>query len=319
MNNVTKFFLLIAAILLFFLMPDGGIAAITIDKVVAVINNEVITQSELEEVIQKPKKQIMENFSGEERERLLNKLTRDILNKMIEKKLQLQVARQMNIAINKTEVDAALDDIKVKNAFPDDETFKRALASENMTLEQYKKELTEQLMIMRLVTKEVRSNVVISEEEIKRHYKEKKKDYSIPEEARLRIIFFKGDDSINKAEDVLGKIKGGADFSDLAKKHSEDPAAKEGGDIGFVKKGHMLPAIENTAFSLKKGEVSGVIKADAGYYIIKIEDRKEPTYIPIEKVREEIEKSLYEQKANALYDEWLRDLRKNAHVEIKLQ
>ncbi len=314
-----KKFFLITAIPLFFLLPDGGIAAITIDKVVAVINNEVITQSELEEVIQKPKKQIMENFSGEERERLLSKLTRDILNKMIEKKLQLQVARQMNIAINKTEVDAALDDIKVKNAFPDDETFKRALASENMTLEQYKKELTEQLMIMRLVTKEVRSNVVISEEEIKRHYEEKKKDYSIPEEARLRIIFFKGDDGIKKAEDVLGKIKGGADFGDMAKKHSEDPTAKEGGDIGFVKKGHMLPAIENAAFSLKKGGVSNVITADAGYYIIKIEDRKEPTYIPIEKVREEIEKSLYEQKANSLYDEWLRDLRKNSHVEIKLQ
>ena len=132
---------LIGFILLFFLMPDGGIAAITIDKVVAVVNNEVITQSELEEVIQKPKKQIMENFIGEEQDRLLNKLTRDILNKMIEKKLQLQVARQMNIAINKTEVDAALDDIKAKNAFPDDETFKRALASENMTLEQYKKSL----------------------------------------------------------------------------------------------------------------------------------------------------------------------------------
>lgn len=310
---------LIAVVLFFSLMADGGIAAITIDKVVAVVNNEVITQSELEEVIQKPKKQIMENFSGEEQERLLSKLTRDILNKMIEKKLQLQVARQMNIAINKTEVDAALDDIKVKNAFPDDETFKRALASENMTLEQYKKELTEQLMIMRLVTKEVRSNVVISEEEIKRHYEEKKKDYTIPEEARLRIIFFKGDDSVKKAEDVLSRIKGGADFADMAKKYSEDPTAKDGGDIGFVKKGHMLPAIENSAFSLKKGEVSSVIKADSGYYIIKIEDRKEPTYIPIEKVREEIEKSLYEQKANALYDEWLRDLRKNSHVEIKLQ
>ncbi len=310
---------LIAAILFFSIIPVGGIAAITIDKVVAVINNEVITQSELEEYREDPTNLLRDCFSGVSRERLLNKLTRDILNKMIEKKLQLQVARQMNIAINKTEVDAALDDIKVKNAFPDDETFKRALASENMTLEQYKKELTEQLMIMRLVTKEVRSNVVISEEEIKRHYKEKKKDYSIPEEARLRIIFFKGDDGIRKAEDVLGKIKGGADFGDMAKKHSEDPTAKDGGDIGFVKKGHMLPAIENTAFSLKKGEVSGVIKADAGYYIIKIEDRKEPTYIPIEKVREEIEKSLYEQKANALYDEWLRDLRKNAHVEIKLQ
>ena len=124
---------------------------------------------------------------------------------------------------------------------------------------------------------------------------------------------------MKKAEEALSKIKGGADFADMSKKHSEDPTAKDGGDIGFVKKGHMLPAIENAAFSLKKGDVSSVIKADAGYYIIKIEDRKEPTYIPIEKVREEIEKSLYEQKANALYDEWLRDLRKNSHVEIKLQ
>lgn len=310
---------LIAAILLFSIIPVGGIAAITIDKVVAVVNNEVITQSELEEIIQKPKKQIMENFSGEEQERLLSKLTRDILNKMIEKKLQLQVARQMNIAINKTDVDAALDDIKAKNAFPDDETFKRALALENMTLEQYKKDLTEQLMILRLVTKEVRSNVVISEEEIKRHYEDRKKDYTIPEEARLRIIFFKGDDSIKKAEDALIRIKGGADFADTAKERSEDPTAKDGGDIGFVKKGQMLPAIENAAFSLKKGDVSSVIKTDAGYYIIKIEDRKEPAYIPIEKVREEIEKGLYEQKANSLYDEWLRDLRRNSHVEIKLQ
>ncbi|MBI5182536.1 MAG: peptidylprolyl isomerase [Nitrospirae bacterium] len=323
MNNgaFRRIFLFIPIMLLFFTVIDEGIAAVTIDKIVAVVNNEVITLSELEDALQIPRKKIIADSSGKEQEQLLNKLTRDILDKMIEKKLQLQIARQRNITINQKEVDTALEDIKARNALPDDEALKRALAMENLTLEQYKKELTEQITIMRLVSREIRSNIVISETEIKGYYEENKNEYAVLEEVRLRVILFKEKDDVemNKAMDVLNQIKNGADFADIARRYSEDPTAKDGGDIGFIKKGQMLPEFEKTALSLKNGEVSDIIKTPSGYYLIKVEDRKEAAHIPFEKVKEDIERKLYEKKGDTLYDEWLKDLRKNAHVEIKFQ
>ncbi len=318
---VIKTVLFIITLLILFTATEGVIAAITIDKIAAVVNNEVITQSELDEILQRPRREINEKFDGEEEQQLLNKLTRELLNRLIEKRLQLQVARQKNITVGKEDVEAALNDIKLKNAFIDDEAFKRALAQEGMTLEQYKKELEDQLTIMKLLTREVRANIVISEEEIKDYYKNNEKQYALPEEAHLRIMLFKESDDagMKKAADILSQIKNGANFADLAKKHSDDPTAKDGGDIGFIKKGQMLPELEKPAFSLKKNDVSDIIKTPSGYYIIKIEDRKEAAPIPLEKVRSDIEKALYEKKADFMYDQWLSDLRRNSYVEIKLQ
>ena len=138
-NSLRKKIFYVTTMLLLSAMPNGSIAAITIDKIVAVVNNEVITQSELDEILQRPRREINEKFDGEEEQQLLNKLTRELLNRLIEKRLQLQVARQKNITVGKEDVEAALNDIKLKNAFIDDEAFKRALAQEGMTLEQYKK------------------------------------------------------------------------------------------------------------------------------------------------------------------------------------
>lgn len=320
-NSLRKKIFYLVAILFLSAMPNGSTAAITIDKIAAVVNNEVITQSELDEILERPRKEIEERFNGEEERQLLNKLTRDLLNKLVEKKLQIQIARQKNITVSKEDIAAALNDIKLKNAFIDDEAFKRALAQENMTLEQYKKDLEDQLIIMKLVNREVRANIVISEEEIKDYYKKNEKQYALSEEAHLRIMLFKGsdDDAMKRAADILNQIKNGANFADLAKKHSDDPTAKGGGDIGFIKRGQMFPELEKAAFSLKKNDVSDIIKADSGYYIIKIEDRKEAAHIPLEKVRGDIEKALYEKKADFMYDQWLSDLRKNSYVEIKLQ
>ncbi|MEK6681212.1 MAG: peptidylprolyl isomerase [Nitrospirota bacterium] len=320
-NSLRKKIFYVTTMLLLSAMPNGSIAAITIDKIVAVVNNEVITQSELDEILQRPRREINEKFDGEEEQQLLNKLTRELLNRLIEKRLQLQVARQKNITVGKEDVEAALNDIKLKNAFIDDEAFKRALAQEGMTLEQYKKELEDQLTIMKLLTREVRANIVISEEEIKDYYKNNEKQYALPEEAHLRIMLFKESDDagMKKAADILSEIKNGANFADLAKKHSDDPTAKDGGDIGFIKKGQMFPELEKAAFSLKKNDVSDIIKTPSSYYIIKVEDRKEAAPIPLEKVRSDIEKALYEKKADFIYDQWLSDLRKNSYVEIKLQ
>jgi peptidyl-prolyl cis-trans isomerase SurA len=301
---------------------EKSYGGILLDRIVATVNGEVITWSELRKVIELEGKEFLKGTTGEERERKIKELEKSFLNDLIDMKLQLQEARRIGLDVSDSETEGAINEIKKKYNLTD-EAFINSLKAEGFTLEEYKTRLAEQILLSKVVNFEVRNNIIISDREIEEYYEANKEKYSEKEKVRIRQIFFappedeaKRADIEAKAEEVIERIKKGEDFAKLASEFSEDPSREFGGDLGYVSRGSILKEIEEIAFGLKTGEVSKPFWSSKGLHIIKLEDRIEGK--DIEEVREEIKEILFERAFKLRYDEWIKKLREKAYIEIKL-
>ncbi|HET6371056.1 MAG TPA: peptidyl-prolyl cis-trans isomerase [Nitrospiria bacterium] len=291
--------------------------ALVIDRVVAVVNKEVVTQSEVEEAAQLQKKQIQEGSFSTEKE---------LLNQIIEKKIELQWARKKGIRIEDQELKVALEDIKQRNGFQSDEAFKHALEKEGVTWEKYLQGLREELTLLKLINREVDSNLLVTDEELKEYYDAEKDHFLSPLRIRLGEILLTTSSSASpeqiekiqkRAEEIELMLKKGEDFSVLAEEYGEGAERRVGGDMGYFRKGELSPSIEKIVFSLNVGEVSGVVRSPAGFHIFKVEEIKKASPQPFDLVRKKIEEEVIAKKREELRQKWLSDLWANAYVEIK--
>jgi peptidyl-prolyl cis-trans isomerase C len=174
--------------------------------------------------------------------------------------------------------------------------------------------------------KEVTNKVVVSEEDIKAYYESHKDEFKTPEMVRSRHILIKTDPSASvndkkkareKADDILKKIKAGEDFAKLASDSSDDTGSKpKGGELGFFTKGRMVKSFEDAAFSLKPGEVSGIVETQFGYHIIKVEEKKEPGMEPFDTAKEKIKQKLLQERAKTKVTEFIEKAMKEANIEV---
>jgi parvulin-like peptidyl-prolyl isomerase len=180
---------------------------------------------------------------------------------------------------------------------------------------------------MRILRRDVRSKVTISEEEIGDYYLKHREEYEGKEAVRIKqilLLFPRDMDEETKykmqeqAGLILKRIKGGEPFDFLAANFSQGPAAAQGGDVGFIEKGLMLPEVDRVAFILEKDEVSDVIESSVGFHILKMVDKRGAGVKPIGAVREEITARIEEGKLEKKYEGWIEELRKRSHIEIRL-
>lgn len=280
-------------------------SSVIIDRIVAVVNGDIITISEVQK--------LNAVYSSQN-------IRRDALNDLIERRLILQEAKRLGIKTTDDELKDAIEDIKKKNNI-DDAGFMSLLGKEGVTLEEYKANLKDQLTTGRIIETEVRSKIVVTDKDISDYYREHLKDFTLPEESRVRHIFLRIDKNNPTAVrgvvmDIMKKLKEGADFADLAKVYSSDEAsAKAGGDIGFLKKGQLSPELESVVFSLKSGEVSEPVFTENGIHIIKVEETKGNRQPSLSEVSDKIKEILLQKRYNKRYNEWIRGLRKKAFIE----
>jgi peptidyl-prolyl cis-trans isomerase SurA len=306
---------------LFTVSPAG---AHVLDKIVARVNGDIILMSDL-------KGRSMQFLSEMKRknqpvdEDNIHKVEKEILNEMIEERLMLQFANNNNIKILDEDIKTAIEDVKKQNNFTD-EMLEKVLKNENVTINDYRERLKEQMMISKVINYEVKSNIHIEENEIKKYYEEHRDEFKTPEEVRVRHMVFmyseeerdssKEEMIRKKAVDILNKIREGEDFAKLASIYSEDPSAKSGGDLGYFPRGKMIKDFEDAAFILKKGEVSDVIRTPYGFHIIKCEDKKEAGFRPAEEVSGEIEKSIFLEKMKSLKNIWMKKMKEKAFIDV---
>jgi peptidyl-prolyl cis-trans isomerase SurA len=281
-----------------------------VDRVVAVVNNEVITMSDLQrETLKRP--------AGSDQ--------RVTLEDMIDRKLQMVSAKQNGMEVTDRELTEAIADIMKRNNM-DSKQFEEALAREGLTLEQYRSEFREQMTMSRLFNKFIRTGLSVDEKEVREHYDRNLGQFSLPEEIRVRLLVVTVPENApadriaearQKAEALMARIGKGEDFIRLIRENSDSPTAAQDGDLGFMQRGHAIPEIEEAAKDLKPGQYAGPVKAADGFYIIRIEETRTPVK-PYEKVKEEIQKTLYEQKMENTYRAFLQNLRSEAHIENKL-
>ncbi len=301
-------------------------AAETVDRIIAVVNGEIIVLSELRQISQNYMKQMSEQYKVEAGDEQLREAERRILDQLIDEKLVNQEAERLTITISEREIDTAVKEMQNRNQL-NDAQFLAVLADEGLTMPKYREQLKGQMKKVRVIDQEIKSRVQVSKAEIDAYYETHAADFNAEPEVRIQQILLvvppeSGEKEINRiqaqAESIVSKIKGGEDFTSLVNLYSQDPSAKAGGDMGVFKRGELLPAIDEYAFGMKPGEVSPVIRTEGGFHIVKVLARREPSALSDEERRAEVKDVLFSQKAEELFKEWIAKLRKKAYIEVNL-
>jgi peptidyl-prolyl cis-trans isomerase SurA len=293
------------------LSPGLGESGQMADRIVAVVNFEVIMLSELKAEVEPEAQRLRGQLHGPELEKRLHQAEYTTLTRIIERRLQVQVASSKGIEVTEPEVQQAIEEMKKQGeGFDDHDPLRRKMIKDQLTL-------------MRFVEREVRGAVTVFDPEMRKYYETHQKRFSLPEEFRLSQILFlqrSTEDATEfqrRAEKVYQTLKEGADFGDMALKHSAGAEASRRGNLGFVRQGELLPEIERAVADLQPGQFTPPIESPQGLHIIRLDEKKRAQYRPFAEVKSEIQALVYQEKSEDFYQEWIGDLKNKAYIEIK--
>ncbi|MFH1460724.1 MAG: peptidylprolyl isomerase [Candidatus Omnitrophota bacterium] len=288
-------------------------------KILAVVNGEVITQTDVDELLAPIYIQYKSTYKGEELEEKLKIAKNDILSQLIEDKLILQEARAAQLKVDEKEVVKLIAELK--NNFETIDEFETILKNRNVTLNDLRNRYEQQLLIKKIIARKVLSKITISPAKISEYYELNKQNFKIPEQVKLRSIFLNINDNveevINKANEIYAQLQKGVEFIELVEKYSEAPNVVNSGDMGYMKKGSLRGEIEEAVFKIKSGEFTPPIKTASGFYLFKVEDKKTETVSAFEDVQDEIRNLLYNKEVEIKLNEWIEKLKKDAFIEVK--
>lgn len=281
------------------------------DRIVAVVNSDLIMMSDVKQELEPERQRISRHHRGDELAQRLKTVEYMALTKMIERRLQLQEAKARGVDVSDQEVKQAVEQMKRQGEKLD--------ASDPITL----RNVRDQLTLLKVVDREVRSGVMVGDVEMKRYYQEHRDRFALPEEYTLSQILIlprspdDTADALEKARRIMAELKKGEKFEDLALQYSDGPNASRGGRLGFVRQGELVPAIERAIASLVPGGISDVIETPEGFHIVRVEEKKPKQFRPFEEVRFEIQALVFQQKSEDVFQSWLVDLKNKAYIEIK--
>ena len=316
-----------ASLILFFagiiLLFHSSVSGEICNRVVAVVNDEVVTLYELNTM--------MQLLTGIPSEQLKNKsedvyfkTRQKVLDNLIDQKIGLEKIKELEIEVTAKEVDQAIERVKTDNQFTQEDLVSE-LKKQGSTYESYRKTIKEELERVQLVNYEVKSKIILREEEIEKYYNTHREEFTREGRVRLALIFLKQEDSADKnearalyqkAQEILLMIKDGKNFANLAKKFSNGPGASEGGDLGVFRMSQLNPEMAEIIKDLSAGEVSNPIIRPYGIKIIKVEEKDGGGEKSLEQVRNAIQTILYRKELDKKYSAWIKELRKKAYIKI---
>ncbi len=318
--------LILLIILTFFSAPSARADRQLLDQVVAIVNDDPITQSELDGVMRPVYEDYKSQYSGQALMEAMVDAKRKILNQLIEDKLVYQEAIAQKIEPNEAEVEGMLGDFKKK--FKSDMDMEDALSKEGMSFQALRERLERQSVIRHLQDMEVRAKVVVSPLEVEEFYAQHADEFSSEGTVRVRSLTVKKSEEArekgltdetakNKIEKLKKRISDGEDFGVIAQDSSEDTSAKMGGLSEWIRPGEMIPEINQVIFSLKPGQISDVIETPMGYHIFRLEEKKEKFRKTLEEAKPLIYDRLFREKSMKRFQEWINSLKRNAYISIR--
>ncbi len=281
------------------------------DRIVAIVNSDLIMWSEMKKELAPERERIEKQFRGEELARRLKVVESMALTTMIERRLQIQEAKARGVDVTDQEVRQAVKQLTQQG----EKINEKDPAS--------MKSVRDQLTLLKVVDREVRSGVMVADPEMRRYYQEHRDRFALPEEYTLSQILIKPQspddlaDARGKAREIMSFLKQGEPFEDLALRYSDGPSASRGGRLGLVRQGELLPAIERGVANLVPGGISDMIESPEGLHIVRVEDKKPKQFRPYDEVKQEIQALVFQQKSEDMFQTWLADLKNKAYIEIK--
>lgn len=309
---ISRIYILVCMVLLF--ASKGASAAEVADKIVAIVNDDLITLSELNEMAAK----VNSNPDAPQEDQ------KAVLDQMIELKLLEQEANRLGIDASEREIDAAIDSVKRQYNLTDEQMVE-ALKKQNLTPEAFREQWRVQILGNKVIATQVKGQIAVTEDEIKQYYEENYAGHDGGKEIHIAHILIPFDSpeekekALDLAREVAEKAKSGEDFGELAKKYSKDTiSAEKGGDLGYIEKGDLVPQLEEVIQATPEGEVSDPVESPSGYHIIKVLGTRASDESSLDDAREEIRQKLYREKAEKALKTWVEGIRKTAYIEVKI-
>ncbi len=326
MSESVKFSLRVvcAALCLFVFSPPPVVQAEMVDRIIAIVNDDVITFSDLNREGAAMFRRITQEAPPEQVERALLKARGEMLSSLIDKLIVAQRARKLGISVGNPEVDNAIRNIIERNKTTPAK-FWQQMALMGSSEQDYRELVRSQILQDRLIDYEIRSRVVVNEERIREYY-EKNYAQKMKEDAYhvLQMGFAwkentqaAKDDARRRADEARQQALAGQDFRTLARKSSDLPSAKDGGDIGVFKKSEMAAYMKASILGLQPGQISAILETPVGYQFFKLlSDRGDVgLQASYESVKEQIRQRLYEETMNSQFQKWVKELRDQAYIK----
>jgi len=303
------------------------VMARTLDQVVATVNENVITMSELDEAVgiylhQLSQMQNRPSISDQEKKAL----ERRVLEELIDKKLKEDYALEMGIGASEEEIKRAIEDV-LSRANISEVELQQALDKDGIRYEEYRDQIRNQIIKAKLIHREISNRIDIKDAEIEGYYLDHPEEFQTKEGFEIRHILLplppkptpeKIEETSKEALRIRREILDGMPFEDASLKYSGDATAARGGRLGFFRKGDLNPEMERAVSALNEGEMSEPIRSPLGIHLIRLEEKTSGESRALEKVKEMIREKLYEVSAERKFEDWRMNLRKNAHIEVFL-
>ncbi|MFM8551305.1 MAG: peptidylprolyl isomerase [Nitrospiraceae bacterium] len=286
-------------------------AAVIADRIVAIVNSELIMFSEVKAETEAAEARLRAQHHGADLARRIRQTELEALTRMIETRLQLQLAKTRGVDVTDEEVKSAIKEMRRQGEKVDenDATVLRGVR--------------EQLMLLKVVDREVRSVLLVSEIELQRYYMQHQSRFLLPDEYRSSQILLvprSNEDRAQvraRAQTAYAEIKQGAEFADMVLRYSDGPEATKGGALGFVRQGELLPPIERALAALEVGQISEPVETPQGLHILRLDEKVPPGFRPFAEVRAEIQGLVYRQKNEDGFQNMIKELKNKAFIDVK--
>ncbi|OGX11136.1 MAG: hypothetical protein A2351_03250 [Omnitrophica bacterium RIFOXYB12_FULL_50_7] len=297
-----------------------------LDRVVAVVNDEVITQAELDTFLRPIYEQYSKEYSGTELMKAMNEVRQKILSQMIEDKLVYQEAVQMGIEVKDEEAEKEFQMFKAKMEKP--EELDQMLEREGLTMKALRERLKKQAMVRQLQDREIRSKVIVSPAEVEDFFKNNPEKFKTRERVRVKSLTIKKseearskgltDEKAKKRIELMAqKIRISRNFDQVVKDFSEDSHAKQEGLGEWIERGAMIESVDEVIFKTPVGGITGVVETPIGYHIFRVEAKEPEKVRTFEEVKEQIAGYLFQEKSNVRFRDWMEEIKKAAYISIK--
>ena len=299
-----------AAVALFAVLTAIPAQAAVVEKVVAVVNDRIITLSELNQEL----KEVVVNPDAE-----VN--VHNVLDAMVDRILLDQQAAARKISVSDEEVKAIVKNQREALNL-DESSIAEELKKQNMTEELFYRQWKYQILSRRLLELVTQGSIAVTDEEIEKYHREHYEEsstYGRQTKIAHILINKEAEDALSKAEEILELAKSGEPFGELARKHSMDESsAQSGGLLGYFVKGDLVPEIENAVEKTEVNGIAGPVLSSRGYHIVKVLERTEGGEASVSRYRDRIKHQIYMEKVERFITSWLENIKKNSYIEIKI-
>lgn len=305
--------------------PEGKV----VEEIVARVNNEIITRSELERskagAADEAKQDCQDRCTPEQLKQLTDDRRANALRDLIDQSLLVQRGKDMGLSVE-PDVIKALDQIRIENKLDSMEALEKAVTASGTDWEDFKNNIRDGILTKKVISEEVGSHISsFTTEEIQKYYDAHKQDFVRPEEVALRSIEIntagKSDAEIaelkKKADTAHKRVVDGEDFGEIAKRYSDGSTAKQGGYLGVYKRGELSKQLEDVAFKLKRNDITDVLETKQGFLILQVLEHYQEGVQPLSIVENEVRDKLYSQKMEPALRDYLKTLREESYVVIK--